>query len=118
MNPFTYFLILLIFGAQQAFGATFEFSVDPVTSCEYSPNSVCEPVTEYRIYDVTDGNAILVMSSSVTVFEGNYPAETNVTQCFVATAYNGLESEPTQEVCVTPTVSRPDAPSVLEVFFY
>jgi len=118
MKSLTYFLLLTVFAAEKVLGATFSFDAAPVTTCEPTPNGICEPVYEYRVYDVTDGNAELVATSPTPNFVANYPAETGVQICFVATAYNGLESSPTYEVCVTPEVARPLAPSQLEVSFY
>lgn len=109
-------LTCLYISAAQA--ATFNFDVDPVTTCEVTAEAtICEPVTEYRVYDVTGDNMLFVGGDANPIFTRNYPAESNVEICFVATAFNGLESMPTAEVCLTPTVARPLAPGYFEVTF-
>ena len=101
-----------------AHAATFNFEVDAVSTCEVTAEpTICEPVTEYRVYDVTGDNMLFVGGDEATTFTRNYPAESNVEICFVATAFNGLESMPTDEVCLTPTVARPLAPGYFDVTF-
>lgn len=98
--------------------ATFSFSMTAVTDCETTTtSSICDPVTEYRVYDVTGDNTLFVGGDANPSFTRNYPAQSNVEICFVATSYNGLESIPTSEVCVTPTIARPLPPELLNVVF-
>ena len=98
--------------------ATFNFNVAESEGCEFTANAVCEPVIEYRVYERTNvGDTLVASNPSFGSFIASWPATTGEEICFVATAYNGLESVATAPSCVTPTLSRPNPPGGIVVTF-
>jgi len=98
--------------------ATFNFNVSESEGCEFVSNGVCEPIIEYRVYErKSTGDTLVASNPYFGSFIASWPATTGEEICFVATAYNGLESEATSPTCLPPSLLRPNPPGGMFVVF-
>ncbi|WP_299083083.1 hypothetical protein [uncultured Paraglaciecola sp.] len=98
----------------QTSNMTLQFVIAEVTDCAPLPNSVCLPVTEYRVY--AQGSTVpLATSPSTDATVSPFAVTLGQEYCFEATAFNGAESARSPASCHTWNSAPPSGTVIIEL---
>ena len=104
----TLLILLATAIAATAFPATLRWDKNPIE----------EGITEYRVYQIVDGNRVLKLTVPATQGpepKESTPMELQGKEVLVVTAFNGFESEPSDPVTVPVKPSKPGVIEVVEI---
>ena len=105
---------LAIFGSVIASAATLEAEITQPEGCV--GEGICDPVTEFRIYEVTGELVGVAATQGISTFDLDYELVNGEEYCFNFTAFNDVESAVAQS-CAVAEFGAPTSPAIIRLEF-